>query len=133
MNIEKFTDKAREALSDAQSIANGLGHQETDTAHLALALIRQEKGIVPAILERMGVQLKAFDVAVDEAVRKRPSVSGLQVEPGKLMVSKRLLEVISTAQQEAARMHDEYVSVDHLFCAITDEPGSTPLGKVLRE
>ncbi len=133
MNIEKFTDKAREALGDAQGIANGFGHQETDTAHLALALVRQEKGIVPAILQRMGVQLKALDVAIEEAVRKRPSVSGMAVEPGKLMVSQQLLQAITTAQKEAARMHDEYVSVDHLFCAITDEPSSTPLGKVLRE
>ena len=133
MNIEKFTDKAREALGDAQGIANGFGHQETDTAHLALALIRQDKGIVPAILQRMGVQLKALDVAIEEVVRKRPSVSGIGVEPGKLMVSQNLLKVITAAQKEAARMNDEYVSVDHLFCAITDEAASEPLGKVLRE
>ena len=133
MNIEKFTDKAREALGDAQGIANGFGHQETDTAHLALALIRQDKGIVPAILQRMGVQLKALDVAIEEVVRKRPSVSGIGVEPGKLMVSQNLLKVITAAQKEAARMNDEYVSVDHLFCAITDEAGAKELPPIRGE
>ncbi|MDO5536425.1 MAG: ATP-dependent chaperone ClpB [Desulfovibrionaceae bacterium] len=133
MNIEKFTDRAREALSDAQSLANGMGHQETDSAHLALALVRQDNGIVPAILDKMGVPLKAFEVAVEEAVRKRPSVSGLGMEPGKILISQRLAKVIAGAQQEASRMHDEYVSVDHLFCALTDEPSDTPLGRTLGE
>ncbi len=132
MNIEKFTDKAREALGDAQSIANGFGHQETDTPHLALALIRQDKGIVPAILERMGVNLKALDVAVEEAVKKRPSVSGIDVEQGRLVASKQLIQAVNAAMKEAQRMQDEYVSVDHLFVALTDED-ATPLGRVLRE
>ena len=56
MDINKFTDKAREAVGQAQSIAAGMGHQETDAEHLALALVQQEKGIVPRILEQMGVQ-----------------------------------------------------------------------------
>ncbi len=133
MNIEKFTDKAREALSDAQSLANGMGHQETDSPHLALALVRQDHGIVPNILDRMGVQVKAFEVALDEAVRKRPSVSGLGMEPGKIMISQRLAQAINAARQEASRMHDDYVSVDHLFLGLTDEPSNTPMGKVLTE
>ena len=52
MDIEKFTDKARESIGEAQSIAAGMGHQEVDTGHLALALVRQDKGIVPNILQR---------------------------------------------------------------------------------
>ena len=59
MDINKFTDKAREAVSEAQTLAAGMGHQETDAEHLALALVRQENGIVPRILEQMGVQPKA--------------------------------------------------------------------------
>ncbi len=130
MNFEKFTDKARESVQDAQSLAMGLGHQEVDAAHLALALVRQENGIVPSILDRMGVERKAFAVALEEVVRRRPSVSGAARKPD---ASQRLFQVLQAAQQEAARMRDEYVSVDHLFCALTDEPGSSPLGKVFRE
>ena len=133
MNIEKFTDKAREALADARSLANGMGHQETDSAHLALALVRQDHGIVPGILDKMGVPLKAFEVAVEEAVRKRPSVSGLGMETERILISQGLAKAIAAAQQEAGRMHDEYVSVDHLFLGLTDEGHDTPLGKVFAE
>ena len=81
MDINKFTDKAREAVGQAQSIAAGMGHQETDAEHLALALVQQENGIVPRILEQMGVQPKALSVAIEGALRKRPSVSGGGMDP----------------------------------------------------
>ena len=133
MDIEKFTDKARESIGEAQSIAAGMGHQEVDTGHLALALVRQDKGIVPNILQRMGVHVQAFDVALEEMLRKRPSVSGPGMDPSKIMITQRLAQVIKEAQDEAKRMQDEYVSVDHLFCALTNEPSDSPLGRVFAE
>ena len=81
MDINKFTEKAREAVTQAQSIAVGMGHQDIDSEHLALALIRQEQGIVPRILDQMGVQTAALAVAVEEKLRKRPSVSGAAWTP----------------------------------------------------
>ena len=68
MDINRFTEKARESITEAQNIAVGMGHQETDVEHLALALVRQEKGIVPRILEQMGVQTRALAVA---SIRRR--------------------------------------------------------------
>ncbi len=133
MDIEKFTDKARESIGEAQSIAAGMGHQEVDTGHLALALVRQDKGIAPNILQRMGVHVQAFDVALEEMLRKRPSVSGPGMDPSKIMITQRLAQVIKEAQDEAKRMQDEYVSVDHLFCALTSEPSDSPLGRVFAE
>ncbi|MBO4300857.1 MAG: ATP-dependent chaperone ClpB [Desulfovibrio sp.] len=133
MDINKFTDKAKEAVGEAQSIAAGMGHQETDAEHLALALVRQEKGIVPRILEQMGVQVKAFSVAVEGALRKRPSVSGAGLDPTKIVITQRLATVLGEAQNEAKRMKDEYVSVDHIFAALTDVEPSSPLGSVLKE
>ncbi len=133
MNMEKFTTKAREALGDAQALASGMGHQEADAPHLALALLRQDGGIVPLVLERMGVSVKALDAACEEAARKRPSVSGQGVDPNGVLVSRRLLAVLAEAAREAQRMRDEYVSVDHLFYALADEPSDTPLGRVFRE
>ena len=133
MNIEKFTDKARESISDAQGLAAGMGHQGIDTGHLALALVRQDRGIVPSILEKMGVPLKAFAVALEEMLKKRPSVSGSGMDPTKVMLTPELAKCVTQAQEEAKKMQDEYVSVDHLFCALTDVPPSSPLGKVLAE
>ena len=133
MDINKFTEKAREAVSEAQSLAAGMGHQETDVEHLALALAQQEKGIVPRILEQMGIQPRALSVAIEGALRKRPSVSGGGIDPTKIMITQRLATVLNDAQNEAKRMKDEYVSVDHLFAALTEVPSSTPLGEVFKE
>ena len=133
MDINKFTDKAREAVAQAQSIAAGMGHQETDAEHLALALVQQEKGIVPRILEQMGVQPKALSVAIEGVLRKRPSVSGGGMDPNKIMITQRLAKILGDAQNEANRMKDEYVSVDHLFAALTDVAPSSPLGEVFKE
>ena len=133
MDINKFTEKAREAVSEAQSLAAGMGHQETDVEHLALALTQQENGIVPRILDQMGVQPRALSVAIEGALRKRPSVSGTGMDPTKIMITQRLAMVLGDAQNEAKRMKDEYVSVDHLFAALTEVAPSTPLGEVFKE
>ncbi len=133
MDINKFTEKAREAISEAQSLAAGMGHQETDVEHMALALAQQENGIVPRILEQMGIQPRAFSVALEGAVRKRPSVSGGGLDPNKIMITQRLATVLNDAQNEAKRMKDEYVSVDHLFAALTEVSPSSPLGEVFKE
>ena len=133
MDINKFTDKAREAVSDAQNIAAGMGHQETDMEHLALALVQQENGIVPRILEQMGVQTRALAVGLEELLRKRPSVSGPGADPTKIMITQALARALGEAQNEARRMKDEYVSVDHLFLALTGAEASSPLGGLFRE
>ncbi|WP_165177894.1 ATP-dependent chaperone ClpB [Desulfovibrio sp. ZJ369] len=133
MDINKFTEKAREAVSEAQTIAAGMGHQGTDAEHLTLALVQQEKGIVPRILEHMGVQPRALAVALETALRKRPSVSGGGMDPTRIMITPRLAKVLGEAQNEARRMKDEYVSVDHLFAALTEVEPSTPLGQIFKE
>ena len=133
MDINKFTEKAREAVTEAQTVAAGMGHQETDAEHLALALVQQENGIVPRILEHMGIQPRALAVALETSLRKRPSVSGGGMDPTKIMITPRLAKVLGEAQNEARRMKDEYVSVDHLFAALTDVEPSSPLGQAFKE
>ncbi len=69
MDINKFTEKAREALGEAQNAAAGMGHQETDAEHLARALLKQENGIVPRILEHAGVQPGAVITTLETALQ----------------------------------------------------------------
>lgn len=133
MDTSKFTEKARAAITEAQHLASGMGHPETDVEHLALALISQEEGIVPRILDHMGIAPRALAVAVEGKLRKRPSVSGTGLDENKIMITPRLGKVMSLAQSEAKRMKDEYVSVDHLFAALCDQPPASPLGEVWRE
>ena len=120
-------------MTQAQSIAVGMGHQDIDSEHLALALIRQEQGIVPRILEQMGVQTAALAVAVEEKLRKRPSVSGGGMDPNRISITQRLAKVLGDAENESRRMKDEYVSVDHLFAALAENAPGTPLGEVFKE
>ncbi|MDR3362984.1 MAG: ATP-dependent chaperone ClpB [Desulfovibrio sp.] len=133
MDISKFTEKAREAVSEAQSIAGGMGHQETDAEHMALSLLKQENGIVSRILGHTGIQPKAMITAIEAALQKRPSVSGGGIDPTKIMITPRLAKILGEAQNDARRMKDEYVSVDHLFAALTDVEPSSPLGRILKE
>ena len=133
MDISKFTDKARESVTEAQSLAAGMGHQAVDAEHVALALMTQENGIVPRILEHMGVQVRAMQVALEGKLRKRPAVSGGGMDPNQISVTQRAAKVLADAQNEARRMKDEYVSVDHIFAALTEEAPSTALGEVFKE
>ena len=130
MDISKFTEKSQQALAEAQGAALRLGHQEVDGEHLALALVRQEQGLVARLLERANYQPAAFATALEKELGKRPSVSGPGVQAGQINISQRLGRILMAAQDFARQLKDEYVSVEHLFITLLDEPASTPVGKV---
>ena len=128
MDINRFTEKSREALTTAQGLAAQYGHQEVDAEHLALALVNQEDGFVPRVLERVGVAPKALVTALEAVLKKRPSVRGPGAEMGTITISQRVAKAI--AAREAKAMKDEYVSVEHIFAELLREPASTGLGQV---
>ena len=126
MDINRFTEKSREALTTAQGLAAQYGHQEVDAEHLALALVNQEDGFVPRVLERVGVAPKALEAVL----KKRPSVRGPGAEMGTITISQRVAKAIANAESLAKRLRDEYVSVEHIFAELLREPASTGLGQV---
>ncbi len=130
MDINRFTEKSREALTTAQGLAAQYGHQEVDAEHLALALVNQEDGFVPRVLERAGVAPKALVTALEAALKKRPSVRGPGAEMGTISISQRVAKAIANAEALAKRLRDEYVSVEHIFAELLREPASTGLGQV---
>ena len=130
MDINRFTEKSREALTTAQGIAAQYGHQEVDAEHLALALVNQEDGFVPRVLERAGVAPKALATALEAVLKKRPSVRGPGAEMGTITISQRVAKAIANAEALAKRLRDEYVSVEHIFAELLREPASTGLGQV---
>ena len=130
MDINRFTEKSREALTTAQGLAAQYGHQEVDAEHLALALVNQEDGFVPRVLERAGVAPKALVTALEAALKKRPSVRGPGAEMGTITISQRVAKAIANAEALAKRLRDEYVSVEHIFAELLREPASTGLGQV---
>ncbi|MDR2825578.1 MAG: type VI secretion system ATPase TssH, partial [Deltaproteobacteria bacterium] len=130
MDLNKFTEKSQQALSDAQSNALRLGHQNVEVEHLALALAQQEKGLVGHILERMGFKIKDYAEAVLLELKKQPSVSGPGAESARLGISTRLHQLLIRAEDGAKRLKDEYVSVEHLFLELAGENDKTPVGRI---
>ncbi|MDR0466072.1 MAG: AAA family ATPase, partial [Deltaproteobacteria bacterium] len=133
MDVGRFTEKAREGLADAYALSVRLGHQETDVEHMALALVAQRDGLVPRALEKMGVNPHAFAGALEERLKKRPSVAGPGVEVGKFLISQRLGKALGEAENSARELKDEYLSVDLIFAALLGQPAETALGAVCRE
>ncbi|MFW6323812.1 MAG: AAA family ATPase, partial [Desulfovibrionales bacterium] len=130
MDINKFTQKSQEALSEAQNLAVRFGHQQVDAEHLLMALTLQENGLVTRLLDRAGINPGAYSKAVEDELGKMPSVSGPGAQPGQISVTQRLNAVLVKALDHAKEMKDEYVSVEHLFLAIVDEPAKTGAGRV---
>ena len=120
MDINRFTEKSREALSTAQGLAAQYGHQEVDAEHLALALVNQEDGFVPRVLERVGVAPKALVTALEAVLKKRPSVRGPGAEMGTITISQRVAKAIANAEALAKRLRDDLLNQ----CII----GTSPFG-----
>jgi len=125
IRFDKFTEKAQEALLSAQELVKSGPHAQMDTEHLLLALLEQEGGVVPEVLSRAGVNLAALRGRLTAELDRLPKVRGMQDQQG-LYMSPRLRRVIELAQQDAERMHDEFVSTEHLLLgimAVREGPG----------
>ena len=133
MDLKKFTEKSQQAVADAQTIALRMGHQQVDVEHMALALMEQEGGLAPRLLERAGVDMKKYAADIIDALSRRPSVSGPGADAAGLGATNRLHQVLIRAHDAAQRMKDEYVSVEHILCEIAAEGPSTSMGEVNRK
>jgi ATP-dependent Clp protease ATP-binding subunit ClpB len=118
MDIQKFTQKSQEALQHAQAKAIEFGHQQVDQPHLLHALVEPSDGLIGRLLQRMRVPTDALTGAVAAELRRLPKVSGPGYAPDKVFLTPDLAQVLTAAEQQAAKMRDEYVSVEHLFLAL---------------
>ncbi|MGN1038396.1 MAG: Clp protease N-terminal domain-containing protein, partial [Mailhella sp.] len=130
MDMNKLTLKAQEALGDAQNMALMRNHQEVDIEHLALALLKQEDGLVPGILGRMNVQGHVVSAELEQALDKKPSVTGTGVEQQSIRITQRLARALVQSEELARRMKDEYISVEHIFAQLIGSGGS--MGEICR-
>ena len=119
MNIQKFTQNSVEAINECEKLAYEYGNQELEQEHLLVALLMQEKGMIPNLIEKMEIDLTHFKENAIRKLEARTKVSG-----GQLLVGKDLNRVLIHAEDEAKQMGDEYVSVEHLFLAILKYPNS---------
>ncbi|MDI6873301.1 ATP-dependent chaperone ClpB [Candidatus Solincola sp.] len=118
ISLDKLTIKAREALADAQRLAGERHHQFIEPEHLLLALLRQEGGTVPSLLEKIGEDPATLSAATASALEKVPKVTGAV---GTVQLSPRTAAVLEAALAEADKLKDEYISTEHLFLAIAEE------------
>ena len=132
MDINKLTQRSQEALAAAQALAVEHGHVETDVEHLLLALVRQEGGLVPRLLQRMDADPAGIDADVAAELRRRARVSGPGTEPGKVYLTQRLSKLLLDAEKQAKRLGDAYVSVEHLVMAVLGEGERQPAGRLLK-
>ncbi len=117
MNINKFTQKSLEAVNGCEKLAYEYGNQEIDQEHLLYSLLTQEESLILKLVEKMEIQKEYFLNRVKKDLEKRVKVSG-----GQLYISNALNKVLISAEDEAKRMGDEYVSVEHLFLALIQNP-----------
>lgn len=131
MDMNHLTQKSMEALQDAQSRAVLLNHQEVDVEHLLLALLEQSDSLIKNLFERMGINADDIIAELNTHLSKLPRVTGGGMEPGKVYITPRLNQLLARAEQEAARLKDEYISVEHLVLAVFNESPAGHGGKIL--
>jgi ATP-dependent Clp protease ATP-binding subunit ClpB len=129
MEQNNFTEKSLEALSAAQRLAAKFNHQQVDVEHFLLALLDQERGLASSILTKAEVPVDALKLKVQRELEKLPRVSGGGGQ--NLGITSRLNRVIGLAEDEAKKMGDDYVSVEHFLLALTEDQGSA--GHILKE
>ena len=119
MNIQKFTQKSVDAINSLEKTAYEYGNQEIAQVHLLMALLKQEDGLIPKLIEKMEINTEHFTDNVEAHINRRPKVSG-----GRAYVGDRLNKVLVSAEDEAKAMNDDYVSVEHLFLSMLKYPDS---------
>ncbi len=133
MDPNRFTQKTQQALQDAQRLAVERGHQAVDVEHVLLALCRQQDGLIPRLLDKLGRPADVVAAEVERELNKLPSVAGPGADPGKVHITQKLSELLVKAEKFVKQLKDEYLSVEHLFLAIAEGGAAAPAGRILNQ
>ena len=120
MDLNRLTEKAQDVIRGAQALAQRRGHAQIDVEHLAVALLNQDGGVAPRIVEKAGGKPASLVQRLEQALDRLPRVSGPGAPAGQVYIAPRVNEILTGAETEAQRMKDEYVSVEHLLLALAD-------------
>jgi ATP-dependent Clp protease ATP-binding subunit ClpC len=123
MRFDRFTERAQDAANRSIEILQRYGHNQVDTEHILLALLEQPEGVVPQILEKLGVDVNVMRSRLDEVLKHSPKVAiyGGGGGTGQVFITPRVKRILELAQEEANRFKDEYISTEHIFLAILNE------------
>jgi ATP-dependent Clp protease ATP-binding subunit ClpB len=131
MDFNRMTEKVQQALQAAQGKAVRFNHQQIDVEHVLAALLEQENGLAVSILLKAGLPLENLHRRVSAELDKLPKVAGPSGAPDQIYITGRLNRLFTEAEDEAKRLKDEYISVEHLLLAMTGDGGAT--GRLLKE
>ncbi len=131
MDLNHYTEKAQQALAGSQKLAARMNHQQIDVEHVLLSLLDQEKGLAAAILTKAGVSVDALTIKLQRELDKLPRVTGADGSNDRFYPTGRFTKFIANAEDEAKKLKDEFISVEHLLLAAADDGGVT--GKILKE
>ena len=131
MDINRFTESVQQGLSAAQSKAARYGNQQVDVEHMLASLLEQERGLAGSILNKAEINTDALKQRVEQELQRLPKVSGPAGAPDQIYVTGRLNRLLAQAEDEAKKLKDDYVSVERLLLAMTDDMGAT--GRIFRE
>src|SRR2546429_5093659 len=132
MDLNKFTERSQAALMEAQNVATRNQHQAVDVEHLMLALLEQEGGLVPRLFEKAKIAPDLLQAKLEEELNRIPRVSGSDMTGQGVYVTQRMNKPLVKAQDEAKKLKDESVSVEHLVLGMLDEPATTGIGKIFK-
>jgi ATP-dependent Clp protease ATP-binding subunit ClpB len=125
MDINRFTESVQQALGAAQSKAARYGNQQVDVEHLLAPLLEQERGLAVSILNKAEINADALKQRVEQELQRLPKVSGPAGALDQIYITGRLNRLLAQAEDEAKKLKDDYVSVEHLLLAMTDDMGAT--------
>ncbi|HJU62927.1 MAG TPA: ATP-dependent chaperone ClpB, partial [Candidatus Binatia bacterium] len=131
MDINRFTQKSQEAISAAHTKAARYGHQQVDVEHLLASLLDQEGGLASSIFGNLSINIDALKRRVEQELQRMPKVSGPGGAADQIYITGRLNRLLAEAEEEAKKLKDEYVSIEHIILAMTDDAGAT--GRILKE
>ncbi len=129
MRLDKFTVKAQEAIAEANELALKMNHQEIKTEHLLLVLLKQQEGVVGAIVKKLGVNISAIENKIQELLNNFARVYGAL---GQIYISANLKDILDKSGEEAEKIKDEYIGAEHILMVISNDKSSAS-GDILRK
>ena len=121
MNLDKFTNKAQEAITASRALLTKYGHSQVTPEHVMLACLQQEDGIGSKIIEKLDVKPNTIIHELIEYLERQPKGNSMNTSKDEIHVSNKLMQIFDDAQKEAEKLKDEYISVEHLMLAFCDE------------
>lgn len=134
LRFDRFTERAQDAAARAYEILQRYGHNQVDTEHILLALLEQQDGVIPQIIERLNIDVSMMRTRIDDILRRSPRTAAIYGAGGQnqVFITPRVKRVIDLANEEANRLKDEYISTEHMFLAVLGER-STPTATMLAD